>query len=713
MNKEQKRETIFIGVSWPYANGDLTIGHLAGQNVVCDVFARYHRLRGNKVLMVSGADAHGTPVTIRAKEEGLSPEEAAEKYFQSQLKTFKKLNCLWDCYTTTETDNHKTVARNLFQVMYDFKFIIPREVEQYYDTKAQKYLADRYIEGTCPHCGNTRARGDQCNDGCERMLNPIDLIDPKSKLTGTVPVLKRHTILYFDLAKFQEDISSYVKTKDGIWRKSVRSVAKKWLKEGLRERPVTRKLGYGVKVPIEEYKDQDIYVWFEAVMGYLSAAIEWADSCGDPSRWEGFWKNPEAKHYYFIAKDNIPFHTFLWPAMILAYNHKYTKDSFDPVLPGETTSDKLQLPYDVPSNQFLNMRGSRISKSRGTMITADELLDKFDTDVVRYFFTRNAPENHDKEFVWKDFIDANNNELVANLGNFINRSLSFIQSKFEGKVPEGKLETNVKKQIENAFAKTAEHLDKAEFVKAIESIHKLGYFSNKYFNDEKPWKTVKTQKAKAANTLYNAVQVISALRTLIKPFIPDSAEKLGNMLALPKEYDANKELAKEGLITKFTDTWKFNEIPAGHQLNKPDILFTKLEYTETLEKTDNPEPEDIVIGKITGIKPHPDTDNIQIAQVNIGQAEPLSIVCAAKNIKPEQIVAVALPGSYVLSEKGKRTKIKKSKIKGVLSEGMMCSALELGAGDNDEEILILPENLKTYIGTPLKDIPTANQSTRS
>jgi len=722
MKKTLKKEIIFVGVSWPYANGDLSIGHLAGQNVVCDVFARYHRLKGNNVLMVSGADAHGTPVAVKAKEEGLLPEETAEKYFQSQLKTFKKLNCLWDCYTTTESENHKTVAQNLFQVMYDLKFIIPRKVEQYYDTKAKEYLADRYIEGTCPHCGNTRARGDQCNNGCERMLDSTDLIDPKSKLTGTVPILKKHTILYFDLTKFQKDIESYVKTKDGIWRKNVSSIANKWLKEGLRERPVTRKLGYGVKVPIEEYKTQDIYVWFEAVMGYLSAAIEWAESKGDPSRWEDFWKNPESKHYYFIAKDNVPFHTFLWPAMLLAYNHKYKKGSFDPALPGETTSDKLQLPFDVPSNQFLNMKGSKLSKSRGVMITADELLDKFDTDVVRYFFTRNAPENHDKEFIWKDFIDANNNELVANLGNFINRSLSFIQSKFEGKVPEGKLETNVQKQINLAFEKTAGHLEKAEFVKAIESIHQLGYFANKYFNDEKPWETVKMQKEKAANSLYNAVQIISALRILMRPFIPFSAEKLRNILALPEEYDANKELDEIGEITKFIDTWKFNEIPAGHQLNKPEILFTKLEYTKDLEKFDHPDQEtvicknaelpdfkdvdeEIVIGQIIDIRQHPDTNDIQIAKVDIGQSRtPLSIVCAAKNIKPKQIVPVALPGSHVLSEKGTRTKIKKSKIKGVLSEGMMCSALELGIGDDNKEILILPTELKKHVGIPLKNI---------
>lgn len=368
------------------------------------------------------------------------------------------------------------------------------------------------------------------------------------------------------------------------------------------------------------------------------------------------------------------------------------------------------------------MKGSKLSKSRGVMITADELLDKFDTDVVRYFFTRHAPETHDREFIWKDFVDSNNNELVANLGNFINRTLSFIQSKFAGKVPEGKLEPEVKKQISLAFENTGQHLAKAEFVKSIESIHRLGYFANKYFNDEKPWETVKTQKKKTANTLYNAVQIISALRILMRPFIPASSDKLGNMLNLPEEYDANKELKRTGLVTKFTDTWQFNEIPARHQLNKPEILFAKLAYTEDLEKVDHPDQaivickntelpdfkavdEEIVVGKITGIKAHPNSESIHIANVDVGQSRtPLSIVCAAKNIKTKQVVPVALPGSHVLTESGKPTKIKKTKIQGVLSEGMLCSALELGAGDNNTDILILPTELKKHAGTPLKNI---------
>lgn len=709
------QQKIFIGVSWPYANGPLSIGHLAGQNVVCDVFARYHRLRGNKVLMVSGADAHGTPVTIRAEQDGITPEQAAEKYYQGQLKTFAKLNCLWDHYTTTEAPNHHKVAQNLFKTMFDLGYIFPKEVEQYYDEKAEKYLADRYIEGTCPFCGNTRARGDQCNDGCERTLDPTDLIDPKSKLTGTTPILKKHTILYFDLSKFQKEIEKFVDSKEGIWRTPVIQVARKWLKEGLRPRPVTRKLGYGIKVPIEKYKDQDIYVWFEAVMGYLSAAIEWASVRGEPSGWEDFWKDPDSKHYYFIAKDNIPFHTFLWPGMIMAYNHKYDDGKFAPELPGETNSDELQLPYDVPSNQFLNMRGARISKSRGTMITADELLDKYNPDVVRYFFVRNAPENHDREFGWEDFIETNNKELVANLGNFVNRVLSFTHSKFEGEVPEGKLEKGVEKAINQALTQVGGHLEKAEFTRSVEALLKFGQFANKYLNDKAPWDEIKENPEKAGLTLFNAIQIISTLRILLKPYTPATSEKIRDLLGLPKEYDANNELAQTGSISQYPDTWQFTEVPEGQTLNQPEILFEKLEYTEDLQKADNPEPESyvtttplehdfshvgplVVVGKILSIED-------KVTSIDIGADSPLQIVCKDTSLKKGQIVPVALPGAKVRSiNTDKPIKIKKSAINGIPSDGMLCGTHELEVGDEKKHIYILPDGLKELLGKPLASI---------
>ncbi len=686
---KHEKEVIFIGVSWPYANGELTIGHLAGQNVVCDVFARFHRQIGNNVLMVSGADAHGTPVTIRAEKDGMTPEQAAQKYFELQAETFNKLNCQWDFYTTTESENHKEVAQNLFKVMYDKGFIEPKEIEQYYDTKANKFLADRYIEGTCPHCGNEKARGDQCNDGCERTLDPSELINPKSTLTGTTPIFKKHVVLYFTLDRFQKEIEDYVKSREGIWRQSVLSVVKSWLKEGLKPRAVTRELGYGVKVPVPEYSNQDIYVWFEAVMGYLSAAIGWAKSIGEDSRWEYFWKNPTAKHYYFIAKDNIPFHTFLWPAMIMAYNSKYDNETHDPDLPGEDSIEPLQLPYDVPSNQFLNLKGKKLSKSRGTMITARELLDKYNPDLVRFFFTRNAPENHDKEFEWKDFIDTNNNELVATYGNFIYRTLSFLYHKLDNKLaPEITISKPVRNEIEKAFKEVGEALRLCQFVRASESLMELAHYGNKYFNDAKPWETVKTDPSVCALTIYDCVQMIYALGILSRPFMPATSEKILSQLNQPKD------------ATKIG--WKFSEIKKFTPIPEPQVLFEKLEYIE-----DEGEPvidTNVVVGKILEIEAHPNADKLHVTKVDIGEKEPVTIVCGAPNIKVGDIVPVVKPGGIVNSPEGEKFTVTPKSIRGVESHGMLCSQLELGLGKDHEGIWILPPEYEKFIGKSVVEV---------
>jgi methionyl-tRNA synthetase len=515
--------------------------------------------------MVSGADAHGTPITVKAEQEGIPPQELADKTYKGFLKTFDRLNIQWDLFTTTESDNHENVSQNLFRVMYEHGDIYPKEIEQYYDPKAEQFLADRYIEGTCPHCGNTKARGDQCNDGCERTLDPTELIDPKSKLTGEKPVLKKHTILYFDLPKFTKELENLVEKSSDVWRERVQGFAKAWLKEGLRERAISRKLGYGIEVPIEEYKNQDIYVWFEAVMGYLSAAIEWADKKGDDSRWEHFWKNPNAKHYYFIAKDNIPFHTILWPAMLMAYNKKYENGKYDPNLPGETKSEKVNLPYDVPANQFLTEKGMKISKSKGTLLSADDLLDKYDTDLIRYFFCKYAPENHDKEFSWQDIVDANNNELVATFGNFINRVLSFTYTKLDGTIPEKvNFHKSVKDRIDDSIRNIGKHIESCEFTKATDSLIYLAHFGNKYFDEQQPWKTINENPIKAKETIFSCFQIIKALAIASRPFMPETSDKILKMIGEPTE----------------NVTWNFEPVKTISMDKKPKVLFQKLDIEE-------------------------------------------------------------------------------------------------------------------------------------
>ncbi|WKZ31574.1 MAG: class I tRNA ligase family protein [Candidatus Dojkabacteria bacterium] len=590
-----------MGVSWPYASGNIHMGHLAGQYVVCDIFARYHRLKGNQVLMVSGSDCHGAPVEFKAEEQGISPEELAQKSHDTILDTYKRLGFLYECYTKTATENHKVVAQNLFTVLKENGYLITQTSKQYYDPKVDRFLPDRYVRGTCPNCKATNARGDECPE-CGTYLEPEQLIDPYSTLSDATPIMKETEHFYVDLKSLEPKLQEYADATSKNWRKWVREFSLGWLRQGLEPRPITRDTTYGVPVPVEGWEKKSMYVWFEAVIGYLSAAIEWADNQGEPGKWQDFWKNPEAKHYYFIAGGNVPFHTIMWPGEIIGYNEKYQNDALYEAnkLPGEDSKEPLQLPFDVPANNMLFYRGKKMSKGDGTGITVDQILDLFGPDALRFFFARYAPENQDREFIWKDFIDANNNELVANLGNFINRTLIFVERYFEGRVPEGSLDAEVEKAVRSAFNEVGGAIEKAKFVKATEELLALGFFANKYFNDSEPWVAVKDDSSKAAQTIHNCVQIVNAFRVLLKPFTPFAADKLSDMLNYTNIkrdqeyiYDANADLERTGKVSHLIDTWfvkkDTNDLPVGHQIGKAEILFPKFEYSEELEKQDKGE----------------------------------------------------------------------------------------------------------------------------
>lgn len=579
MKKDNSREKIFIGVSWPYASGKLHLGHLAGQNVACDVFARYHRLKGNDVLMVSGSDSHGTPIVFKAEELGISPEELVEESHKEILKTFEELSLIYENYSKTTTENHKEVVQNIFLVLKENGYLYTQKSKQYYDEEVEKYLPDRYVRGTCPNCGATNARGDECPE-CGEYLSAEDLIDPHSTLSESVPVLRETEHFYLDLKKLEPQIGEWLESNSEHWRTWVREFSKGWIKNGLKPREVTRDMKYGIQVPVEGWEDKVIYVWIEAVVGYLSASIEWAGNINKPSEWESFWKDPKAKHYYFIAGGNTPFHTIIWPAELLAYSEKYDSDELWEryKLPGETRREKLNLPYDVPSNKMLLANGKKMSKGDGVGTTIEELLENYNPDLIRFFFLRYAPENHDREYSIQDIIDSNNNELVANLGNFINRTLTFTHSKFGGAIPNGVLESEVEREIMNAFNSVGNHLERCEFVKATEALLKFGNFANKYFNDKAPWVSLKEERVdEAANTMYNSIQIVNALRLLMRPFTPVSADKISAMLNIENEYDANKVLISDGVVVDAPDTWLFTELESGKELNKPEILFEKLD----------------------------------------------------------------------------------------------------------------------------------------
>ena len=558
------KQTIFIGVSWPYANGPLHLGHLAGQHIVVDVFRRYHKKIGNRVLMVSGSDMHGTPITTKALEKGISPYEFALKNHKEFLEIFKRLDLEYDLYTHTHTKNHINVVQTFVKALYKLGYLVPKTTKAFYDPVKKQFLVDRYIEGTCPYCGYSPARGDQC-DNCGNVLTPLELKDPVSKLSGVKPIVKQTTDLYFDLPKLQKELEEYLKNKT-YWRKHTYLLAKGWLKQGLKPRPITRDLNWGIPVPIKGFENKVVYVWFEAVIGYLSAAILWAKKDKDNRSWEDFWKNKDAKHYYFIAKDNIPFHTLFWPAQLIAFNKRikgFKKDKLkklDLLLPLENDlNTPLNLPYNVVANNYLNIKGEKMSKSKGTFITAKDLLDKYPKELIRFFFTRFAPENHDLDFDLDKLVEVNNNELVATIGNFVYRVLVLAKRNYKS-LDATKINKKYIDKINWYLEKIGDSIENVSFVKATNYLLELASFGNKMINRSKPWEKPKTDKAYRG--IVTGLYVIEALRVAFSAFIPSYAEKLQEMYKISPN---------------FSRGWKVSENIKRFVIKHPKVLVKKLE----------------------------------------------------------------------------------------------------------------------------------------
>src|SRR4030042_915625 len=474
-------ERIFIGVGWPYANGSLHLGHIAGAYLPADIFARYHRVKGNEVLMVSGPDQHGTPITIKAEQEGKTPAEIAERYHRDFLESWKKLGISWDLYTSTGTSNHAAVTHDIFQKLLKHDYIYKSSTSQPYCPKCQRFLPDRYIEGTCPHCGDTGARGDQC-DECGKPLNAAELNEPRCRHWGTPPEFRETEHLFFKLSSFQDKLLDWVQ-KQTHWRPNVQNFTLGFLKEGLNDRAITRDIDWGVTVPLPGFENKRFYVWFENIIGYLSASEEWAQIQGDPEKWRRFWQG-DAKGYYFIGKDNIVFHTMNWPAMLMGYG-------------------ELNLPFDVPANEFLTIEAKKGSKSRNWAVWLPDYLARYDPDPLRYIPSINMPETSDTGFSWREVVRRNNDELVATYGNLVNRVLTFTYKNFEGKVPEHKEPDEVSRHLiqeaEDTLETVDKHLGKCEFKDAIKAAMALAHAANRYLDNKAPWKTIKTDRQATAD----------------------------------------------------------------------------------------------------------------------------------------------------------------------------------------------------------------------
>ncbi len=546
-------ERIFIGVAWPYADGPLHLGHIAGAYLPPDIFARYHRTKGNEVLMVSGSDQHGTPITIKAEQEGKKPSEIATQYHQQFLDSWQKLGISFDLFTNTNTANHAKVSCDIFLTLLERGHIYKATVSQPFCPHCQRFLSDRYIEGTCPYCNSSGARGDQC-DECGKPINAAELIDPRCRQCGTTPQFKDSEHFFLKLTAFEDRLLAWVKQQTH-WRQNVLNFTMHYLEEGLKDRAITRDIEWGIPVPLDGFDGKCLYVWFEAVIGYLSATKEWAKSSGDEEKWRSFWQS-DVKSYYFIGKDNIIFHTIIWPAMLMGY-------------------DDLNLPHDVPANEFLTIEGKRLSTSRNWAVWLPDYLAHYEPDPLRYLLSINMPETGDSDFSWREFIRRNNNELVATYGNLVHRVLAFVYRSFDGCVPvPGELDIRSQALL-NSAKDTLNTMDgllyHCHFKKAIQSAMSLAQEANRYLDEKSPWKTIKQDRQASAMALYVAISVLSCLRTVLYPFLPFSSQRLHEFLGFKGSVE--------------DDGWQLRFPSSGQRLLPPEPLFSKLDEGLADEET--------------------------------------------------------------------------------------------------------------------------------
>ncbi|MCZ4695474.1 methionine--tRNA ligase [Ancylomarina euxinus] len=645
-----------VTTALPYANGPVHIGHLAGVYVPADIYVRYMRMKGEDVLLIGGSDEHGVPITIKAKKEGISPQDVVDKYHNIIKDSFEKFGISFDVYSRTSSKIHHETATEFFKTLHDKGEFVEKTSEQFYDAEANQFLADRYITGTCPHCKNEKAYGDQC-ESCGTSLNATDLIDARSAITGNKPELKETKHWYLPLDKYEPHLKQWILEEHKEWKPNVYGQCKSWLDNGLHPRAVTRDLNWGVPVPVEGADGKVLYVWFDAPIGYISATKEHTPD------WEKYWKAEDSRMIHFIGKDNIVFHCIIFPAMLKA-------------------EGSYILPDNVPSNEFLNLEGDKISTSRNWAVWLHEYLEEFPEkqDVLRYVLTANAPETKDNDFTWKDFQARNNNELVAIFGNFVNRALVLTHKYFGGLVPEAGELTDFDKetlaQIPVIKADIEKNLETFHFREALKVAMTLARLGNKYLADTEPWKVIKTDEERVKTILNISLQISATLSTLMEPFLPFTAEKLRGFL--------NMDRIEWADVTA-------DALPAGHQINKPELLFEKIEdetiqaQVDKLEATklanelenrvavpvkeninfDDFMKMDVRVGTITEAEKVAKTKKLLKLTVDTGIDIRTIVSGIAEHYKPEEIIGKQV--SVLMN-------LEPRKLKGIESQGMILMA---------------------------------------
>ncbi len=636
---------LLLGVAWPYASGPRHIGHVAGAYIPADIFARYHRMVGNDVLMVSGSDMHGTPATVRADEEGVSTEVVAERYHAMHTKNFEQLGISYDLYWKTSADNHKAAVQEIFLRLKERGHIYEDTMDSSWCPKCERYRPDRYVEGECPHCHFPQSRGDQC-ENCGRMLDPFELIHPRCKVCGTHIERRETRHYFFRLTAFQEPLTEWLRTK-GYWRAHVLNFALSWLQEGLKDRPVTRDIDWGIAVPVEGYETKRIYVWFEAVMGYLTTSMEWARRQGDRELWKAWWLDPDARHYYFVGKDNIVFHTIIWPAILMGYD------------------EALNLPYDVPANQYMNFAGEKMSSGRGVGVWLPELLGAYDPDALRYYVSASMPENKDSEFTFRELARRINTELVAIYGNFVHRVLTFTHKNF-GEIPPAssmrREDEALLAEMEGAWKRTGQNLDYCHFKEALKEVMGLARKGNQYFDRMAPWDLIKVDREACGTALHMALRLVRALAIMTAPFLPFSADRLWRMLGF------------EGDVHKASWDDALGELSPGQPLAAPVPLFSKIEEPG-LNLQDEAQRLDVRVGRVLNVEDHPKADKLYLVDVDLGTEE-RRLVAGIK----DQYDVKEIQGRNIVV----LCNLKPATLRGIESKGMLLAAV-----DGDQVSLLL------------------------
>ncbi len=550
---KNKPKNILVCVAWPYVNGPPHLGHIAGMSIPADIFARYNRLIGNNVAMVSGSDMHGTPVTLLANDLGVTPEEISKKYHDIWSKSLKEMNFQYDLYTHTHTENHMKIVKDIFQILLEKKLLETREQLMPFSVTENIFLSDRLVEGECPNGDNDKARGDQC-DVCGRTLDPTDLGNIRSKRDGSIPEFRKTSHFFLRLSKLENEIRDWLQSKKD-WRQNVKNQSLSFINEGLKDRAITRDLSWGVDIPVDGWEEKKIYVWFEAVLGYLSATVELFKNTKNPEMWKEFWEDQNSESYYFQGKDNIPFHAIILPAILLGVENK-------------------NLPTEVVANEYLNFSGKEFSKSRNWAVWLPDFLEKYSADSLRYYLTSIMPETSDSDFTWEGYVSSNNNELVANLGNFIHRILTMSHKNFDGKIPKFESESESTKEIiercNNAIKEVGTSISKRRFREALNNLMALSKFGNQFLDKNEPWKKMKENKNEAGEILGQSIIIINTISCILEPFLPESSQKLQKIL-----------------FGETINEWELILPKPGTPFEKPMPLFEKLDEEVVLEENRN------------------------------------------------------------------------------------------------------------------------------